>query len=93
MSCPSLLFIAVIKCGLKSAWKKRIYFSLQLTVHYEWKSGLELQVGTVAEAMEECCLPVSSAWVTWLFFIQPKTTEPELTPPTVGWPLPHQSLI
>lgn len=40
MSYPSLLFIAVIKCGQKSAWKRRIYFSLQFTAHCEWKSGL-----------------------------------------------------
>lgn len=46
MNSPSLLSIAVIKCGLKSAWKERIYFSLQLTVHYQWKLGLELEAGT-----------------------------------------------
>jgi hypothetical protein len=45
MNSPRLLFIAVIKCGLKSAWKERLYFSLQLTV-YEWKSGLALEAGT-----------------------------------------------
>lgn len=84
MSCPSLLFIAVIKCGRKSAWKKRIYFSLQFTVHYEWKSGLGLQAGTVVEAMEECCLLVSSAWFTWLFFYTTQDHRPRAGPSHSG---------
>ena len=31
-------------------------FTLQLTVQHEGKSGQELQAGTEAEVMEECCL-------------------------------------
>lgn len=48
---------AVIKQhDLKATWGRKIYFLLQLIVHYPGKSGQEVKAGTEADAVEECCL-------------------------------------
>jgi len=43
--------------------------------------GQDLEAGADAEAMEGCCLLAHSPWLT------------KAAPPTVGWAVPHQSLI
>jgi hypothetical protein len=72
-------------------------YTFILLFYHQRKSGQELKqgrntkAGSDAEAMEECCLLACSYSVC--FLIEHKTTSLGMAPTTVGWVLPHQSLI
>ena len=50
-------------------------------------------MGADAQAMEACCLLACSHDLLSLLLIESRTTCPEIIPLTVGWTLPHWSLI
>lgn len=51
--------------------------------------GRNLKAGVGAEGLEGCCLMACSARL----LVEPRTMSPRVSAPTVGWALPHQSLI
>jgi len=53
------------------------------------KQGRIPEAGADVEAMEKCCLLACSV----CFHIEPRTTSSGTTPSTMGWALPHQSLM
>jgi hypothetical protein len=80
-------------------WRKVIsmYTSIsQLII----KEGQELkqrsnpEAGADAEAIERCCLLACFPWLAqlWNYLMEPRTTRPGVTPPKMGWALPHKSL-
>jgi hypothetical protein len=88
-TCIFLVAVAVINTSTKRhLGEKRVYFSLQLTVHHEGKPKQELQAGTMweagaeAETMEEMACPVSS-----LRQLSPAC--PEAALPKMDWALQH----
>ena len=94
--------IGATKHHKQATWEGKGLFCLgsHIIVHHWRKSGQELkqgrnlEAGADAEAMEECCLLVCSSWLVQpAFFIEATTTSPGMAPPTMGWALPHQSLI
>jgi hypothetical protein len=79
----------------KANWGRKslfdLYFHINCSSLKEARAGTQrrnLEAGANAEAMEvECCLLACSA----CFLVEP--TSPEVTPPTMGWAFPCQSLI
>ena len=84
----------------KATWEGKGVFPLQfcVTVHHqkwvgqELKQGGNLEAGADAAAMEGCCLLLPMA-CSVCFLTEPRTASPEIRPPTMGWALPHPSLI
>ena len=52
---------------------------------HELKQGSNLDAEADAEAMEKCCLLACSTF----FLIEPRSTNPGVSPPTMGWALTH----
>jgi hypothetical protein len=75
----------------KPVGEERVYlaYTFHRAVNHQRKSGTQAgqEAGADAEAMEGCCLLACSA----CFLIEPKTTSPEMAPPTMNWtsPLDH----
>jgi hypothetical protein len=68
------------------------------TVSHQKQWGQELQQGrnldTDAEAMGECCFLAFSTWLcSACFLMEPRTTSPEMAPPSMGWIFSHELLI
>ena len=61
----------------------------------ELKQGRNLEAGADAEAIEECCLLACFPWLAQPVFFPTElgSMNPGMVPPTIGWALPHQSLI
>ena len=90
-------------CWDETPWPKQLqwyrvylaYSYVHITVYHWRKSGQKLtqsrslETGADVEAMEGYCLLACSA----CFLIEPRTTSLGMAPPTMGWALPHQSLI
>ena len=80
------------KTKQKNSRKKIYWLTGNRAVSREAKAesqGRNLEAGADAETMEGCCLLTCSA----SSLREPRTTSPEMDPPTMGWVLPHQSLI
>ena len=97
-----LVTLAVIQHQTKATCGGKGFFSsyFHITVHHRRKSEQKLQqsrnleAGADAEATEECCLLACSPMAcSTCFIIKLGTTSPGVAPPTMGWALPHQSLI
>jgi hypothetical protein len=78
----------------KETWGAKSLFCLNfyITVHHQRKLGLELKQD------RNCCRGVLLNGLHFMaysasFLVEPRTTSPEVAPPTMGWTLPHQSLI
>lgn len=68
-SYPSLLSVAVIKSfDQNQLGKELVPFTVQITIHCEWKIKRKLKAATKAEAREDPCLPDCCPWLTQLAF-------------------------
>ena len=95
--------IAVVKHhDQKQLGKKRFCFSIKFSGHTPslrgdraGTQGRSLESGTEAEAVEEDCLLACSSWVTQsvFFLYKLRSTSPGTASSTMGFALPHQSLI
>jgi hypothetical protein len=76
----------------KQVGEERVFsLHFHIAAHYQRKSGQELIQG---RNLEGCyllaCFPLPCSVC---FLIEPRTTNPGITPPTMGWALPPWSLI
>jgi hypothetical protein len=62
------------------------YTSILLFITKEVRTGTQAgqKAGADAEAMEECSLLACLTWLAQPALIEPKTTSPEMVPPTRG---------
>lgn len=81
--------------GRKQLGKEKVYSSLQCTVHHRVNPGgnskTNLETEADAEAMQECFTSLVLMICSPCFLIQPRTTGPRVTEPTVGCPPPPRS--
>ena len=100
----SLFFNAAVKYQDQTAsWGAKSLFGLHfyVAVHHWRNSGQELkqdrklgQELMQTEATEGCCLLACFPMACSVcFLIEPRTTRPGMASPTMGWSLPHWSLI
>lgn len=94
---PGVLICCYKHCDPKPLGEERLYFILQFIACFEGSQGVResgsqgVREGT--QGRKKRPRRKATSWHAQLAFfkIQPRTTQPGVAPPRVGWALPHQS--
>ena len=87
--------IVVIKHHDQSNWEMKglIWLLLRRKSGQELKQGRNLEAGADAETMEGAAYWLVPMACSAYILIEPRTASPGMAQCTMGWALPHQSLI